>query len=124
MSPRRRRRLGKASLDRRVLLDRRVFLDRRVLLDRRVFLDRRGVRVLRECQGRRVLLGLRALLGHRDRPDFDLPRRVVMPSAKFPAMRTNTSSMLTCLMQGAALSITTTADYHLHPLVAAPAKSS
>jgi hypothetical protein len=90
MLPRRSRPLRKASLDRRVLLDRRVFLDRPVLPDRRVFLDRRRVRVLRESQARRVLLGLRALLVHTDRPDFGLPRRVVMPSAKFPAMRTNT----------------------------------
>ena len=45
---------------------------------------------LRESQARRVLLGLRALPVHRDRPDFESPRRVVMLSANFPAMRTNT----------------------------------
>ena len=118
MSPQRSSPLRKASLDRRVLLDRRAFLDRRALLDRRAFLDRRDVRALRECQARR------GPLGHMDRLDFEWPRRVVMPSAKFPAMRTNTYSVLTCLMQRGALSITMTADYHLHPLVAVPAKSS
>jgi hypothetical protein len=90
-----------------------------------------GRPVLRECQARAVLLGLQAPLVHRDRPDFALPRRVVIrPSAKFPVMRTNTYSMLTHLMQREAWSITMTADYHLHPLVAAdshalvPARSS
>src|SRR5215467_5294530 len=112
MSPRISRPLRKTSLDRRGLLDRRVF------------------RVLRERRARSGPLDLRALLGHRDRPDFELPRRIVIrPSAKFPAMRTNIYSMLTCSMQGEALSITITADYHSHPLVAnspvaAPAKSS
>jgi hypothetical protein len=128
MSPRRSPPLRKASLDRQVLLGRRVLLGRQVLLGHRVLLDRRGVRVLRESQARPVPL---ALLVHRDRPDFALPRRVVIrPSAKFPAMRTNTYSTLMCLMQGEALSISMTADYHSHPLVAAgshalvPAKSS
>src|SRR6516225_6131185 len=81
---------------------------RKPSLDRRVLLDRRGP------------LGLRAPLVHRDRPDFALPRRVVIrPSVKFPVMRTNTYSMLTRLMRGEAWFITMTADYHSHPLVAA-----
>jgi hypothetical protein len=82
VSPRRSRSLKKANLDRQVLRDRRVLR------------DRKGTPVPRESQARPVLLGLlglRALLLHRDRPDFELPRRVVVrPSAKFPATRTNT----------------------------------
>src|SRR5215469_14125148 len=93
---------------------------RKARLDRRVLLNRRGVWVLRERRAHLVLLGLRAPLVHRDRPDFTLPRRVVIRlSAKFPAMRTNTYSMLTRLMEGEAFSITMAADYHSHPLVAA-----
>jgi hypothetical protein len=104
---------------RKARLDRRGLLDRRDLLDRRVLLGRRGLGVLREFQARRVLLGLRVLLLRRDRLEFGLQRRVVIrPSANFPAMRTNTYSMLTCLMQGEALSITMIVDYHSHPLVA------
>jgi len=97
MSPRRSRPLRKASLDHRGLLDHRALLDHKVLPDRRVLLDRKGVRVLREFQARRVLLGPRALLLLRDRPDFGLPRRVVIrPFATFPAMRANTYSMPMC----------------------------
>jgi hypothetical protein len=120
-----------ARLLRKARPDRRGLLDLKGLPDRRVLLDRRGVRVLRERQAHPVLLGLRAPLVHRDRPDFALPRRVVIRlSAKFPAMRTNTYSMLTRLMEGETFSITMTADYHSHPPVAAdshalvPAKSS